>query len=445
MRRAGDEFLEQALAQGHEGIMAKAIDAKYAAGARGQSWVKVKRARTLDLVILAAEWGNGRRKGWLSNLHLGARDTEKGGFAMLGKTFKGLTDEMLEWQTQELLKIEIGRDSYTVHVEPKLVVEIAFNEIQVSPRYVSGLALRFARVKRYRTDKTAAEADTFEMVQHLSGIKDVVAKPVALTIAGSDPSGGAGIQADLKTFHQFGVYGEAVITLITVQNTRGVERIEYLAPDLVADQIRAVIGDIPPAAAKTGALGNRGIIEAVARLAAAFPFPLVVDPVISSKHGATLLEADAIDALKTQLLPHTFLLTPNLEEAALLTGAEVRNTVDMRKAAEKLARIGTASRAHQRRASRGRRCHRRFVPPGRVPGVHFASHRNANTHGTGCTLSAAITAGLASRLRSSRIGGKSKTLRHCGDPWQPPIGRRLGAFGLPRSILSRAAWAAAAI
>src|SRR5271170_6580724 len=103
-------------------------------------------------------------------------------------------------------------------------------------------------------------------------------KPVALTIAGSDPSGGAGVQADLKTFHQFRVYGEAVITLITVQNTRGVERVEYLAPDLVADQIRAVIGDIPPDAAKTGALGNRGIIEAVAGLAASFPFPLVVDP-----------------------------------------------------------------------------------------------------------------------------------------------------------------------
>jgi DNA ligase 1 len=166
---AADEFLEQALARGHEGIMAKAIDAKYAAGARGQSWVKVKRARTLDLVILAAEWGNGRRKGRLSNLHLGARDTQKGGFAMLGKTFKGLTDEMLEWQTRELLRLEIGRDSYTVHVKPELVVEIAFNEIQVSPRYVSGLALRFARVKRYRTDKTAAEADTFETVQRLAG------------------------------------------------------------------------------------------------------------------------------------------------------------------------------------------------------------------------------------------------------------------------------------
>jgi DNA ligase-1 len=167
---AGDEFFEQSLSRGHEGVMAKAIDAAYAAGARGQSWLKIKRPRTLDLVILAAEWGNGRRQGWLSNLHLGARDTEKGGFAMLGKTFKGLTDEMLAWQTQELLKLEIGRDSYTVHVEPKLVVEIAFNEIQISSRYVSGLALRFARVKRYRPDKTAAESDTFQTVQKMAGL-----------------------------------------------------------------------------------------------------------------------------------------------------------------------------------------------------------------------------------------------------------------------------------
>ena len=167
---AGDEFFEQSINRGHEGIMAKATGATYAAGARGQSWLKIKRPRTLDLVILAAEWGHGRRQGWLSNLHLGARDTEKGGFAMLGKTFKGLTDEMLVWQTQELLKLEIGRDSYTVHVEPKLVVEIAFNEIQVSPRYPSGLALRFARVKRYRPDKSAAESDTFQIVQKLAGM-----------------------------------------------------------------------------------------------------------------------------------------------------------------------------------------------------------------------------------------------------------------------------------
>ena len=164
----GDDFFEQSLKGGHEGIMAKAIGATYAAGARGQSWLKIKRPRTLDLVILAAEWGHGRRHGWLSNLHLGARDSEKGGFAMLGKTFKGLTDEMLEWQTKELLKLEIARDSYTVHVEPKLVVEVAFNEIQVSARYPSGLALRFARVKRYRPDKTAAESDTFQTVQKMA-------------------------------------------------------------------------------------------------------------------------------------------------------------------------------------------------------------------------------------------------------------------------------------
>jgi DNA ligase-1 len=131
----------------------------------------VKQARTLDLVILAAEWGNGRRQGFLSNLHLGARDTAKGGFAMLGKTFKGLTDEMLAWQTQEFLKIEVARDAYTVYLEPKIVAEIAFNEIQVSSRYPSGLALRFARVKRYRTDKSPAEADTFETVQHLAGLR----------------------------------------------------------------------------------------------------------------------------------------------------------------------------------------------------------------------------------------------------------------------------------
>jgi DNA ligase 1 len=164
------EFLDSAIAHGHEGIMAKARDAVYAAGARGQSWLKIKRARTLDLVILAAEWGNGRRQGWLSNLHLGARDTDKGGFAMLGKTFKGLTDEMLRWQTEEFLKIEIARDRHTVYLEPRIVAEIAFNEIQVSPRYPSGLALRFARVKRYRSDKPVSETDTYQTVKQLAGI-----------------------------------------------------------------------------------------------------------------------------------------------------------------------------------------------------------------------------------------------------------------------------------
>jgi DNA ligase-1 len=165
-----EEFLHLALASGHEGVMAKSPSSVYAAGARGQSWLKIKQARTLDLVILAAEWGSGRRRGWLSNLHLGARDTRKGGFAMLGKTFKGLTDEMLAWQTQALLNLEVARDKYAVYVNPHLVVEIAFNEIQVSSRYVSGLALRFARVKRYREDKSAADSDTFETVQRLAGL-----------------------------------------------------------------------------------------------------------------------------------------------------------------------------------------------------------------------------------------------------------------------------------
>ena len=165
-----NEFLRASLDRGHEGIMAKALDSGYVAGARGQSWLKIKKAHTLDLVVLAAEWGNGRRKGWLSNLHLGARQPEKGGFAMLGKTFKGMTDEMLQWQTNYLLSIEIGRDNHTVFVEPKLVAEIAFSDVQISSKYPSGLALRFARVKRYRTDKAAAEADTFQAVQKLAVI-----------------------------------------------------------------------------------------------------------------------------------------------------------------------------------------------------------------------------------------------------------------------------------
>ncbi len=167
---SAETFLQEAIARGHEGIMAKALDAPYIAGARGGSWLKVKQANTLDLVILAAEWGSGRRQGWLSNLHLGARDTEKGGFAMLGKTFKGLTDEMLVWQTNEFQKIEVARDKYAVYLEPKIVAEIAFNEIQVSSRYISGLALRFARVKRYRPDKSAEQADTFQTVKKMAGL-----------------------------------------------------------------------------------------------------------------------------------------------------------------------------------------------------------------------------------------------------------------------------------
>jgi DNA ligase-1 len=145
--------------------MAKAVDGVYAAGRRGQTWLKVKQAHTLDLVILAAEWGSGRRRGTLSNLHLGARDAERGGFVMLGKTFKGLTDAMLAWQTKTFLGLETGRDRYTVYIRPEIVAEIAFNDVQASHQYPGGLALRFARVKRYRSDKAAADADTFAAVQ----------------------------------------------------------------------------------------------------------------------------------------------------------------------------------------------------------------------------------------------------------------------------------------
>jgi DNA ligase-1 len=158
-------FFRDALAHGHEGVLVKSLDTPYTAGRRGAGWIKVKPRHTLDLVVLAVEWGHGRRRGVLSNLHLGARDPESGGFVMLGKTFKGLTDEMLRWQTERLLALEERRDEWTVYVRPELVVEIAFDGVQRSPRYPGGLALRFARVLRHRPDKTADEADTIDSVR----------------------------------------------------------------------------------------------------------------------------------------------------------------------------------------------------------------------------------------------------------------------------------------
>ena len=162
-------FLADARRAGHEGVMAKSLDSSYDAGRRGGGWLKLKPADTLDLVVLAAEWGHGRRQGWLSNLHLGARDPDNGGFVMLGKTFKGMTDAMLDWQTRELLARELGREDHVVHVRPELVVEVAFEGLQASPRYPGGLALRFARIRRYRNDKSAAEADTIGRVREIGG------------------------------------------------------------------------------------------------------------------------------------------------------------------------------------------------------------------------------------------------------------------------------------
>jgi hydroxymethylpyrimidine/phosphomethylpyrimidine kinase len=217
--------------------------------------------------------------------------------------------------------------------------------------------------------------------------------PVALTIAGSDPSGGAGIQADLKTFHQFGVYGEAVITLITVQNTQNVFRVEPLAANLVRAQIEAVIGDIPPAAAKTGALGSVDIVETIAELAQSFAFPLVVDPVLVSKHGARLMSYEAETVLKQKLLPRTFLLTPNIPEAELLTGMTIRSEEDMAVAADRLLELGC-------KAVLIKGGHRDGEPLDILSeqGKHHVFHGRRidtrHTHGTGCTYSAAITAGL---------------------------------------------------
>ncbi|HUQ11978.1 MAG TPA: ATP-dependent DNA ligase [Steroidobacteraceae bacterium] len=160
-------FFDAALAAGHEGVMAKSLDSPYEAGNRGASWLKIKKVHTLDLVVLAAEWGHGRRHGKLSNLHLGAYDATTQRYVMLGKTFKGLTDEMLEWQTREFLARESHHDLGTVFVRPELVVEIAFSDLQSSPRYPGGLALRLARVKRYRPDKRVEDADTMETVRRL--------------------------------------------------------------------------------------------------------------------------------------------------------------------------------------------------------------------------------------------------------------------------------------
>jgi DNA ligase 1 len=162
-------FYAQAIASGHEGVMAKALDAPYDAGSRGASWLKIKKVHRLDLVVLAAEWGSGRRRGWLSNIHLGARNpSDPENFIMLGKTFKGMTDAMLKWQTEQFLAREVDRDGHIVYVRPEIVAEIAFNDVQRSARYPGGLALRLARVIRYRDDKTAAQADTIDAVRAIA-------------------------------------------------------------------------------------------------------------------------------------------------------------------------------------------------------------------------------------------------------------------------------------
>jgi len=243
----------------------------------------------------------------------------------------------------------------------------------------------------------------------------------ALTIAGSDPSGGAGIQADLKTFHQFGVYGQAAITLVTVQNTRAVERVECLPPDLVAQQIAAVVNDIRPAAAKTGALGGRAIVDVVAEAAGSFDFPLVVDPVMISKHGAALVPEEAREAIRLRLVPRAFLLTPNLSEAEALAGMEVRSVDAMRRAARRLNEMG--ARAVLVKGGHLESSATDVLFDGRSFREFRAERVETNhTHGTGCTYSAAITAGLARGKALEEAVGAAKQFIDAAIRTNPGLG-----------------------
>jgi hydroxymethylpyrimidine kinase/phosphomethylpyrimidine kinase len=232
--------------------------------------------------------------------------------------------------------------------------------------------------------------------------------PVALSIAGSDPSGGAGIQADLKTFHQLRVYGEAVITLVTVQNTKQVRRVEVLAPDLIVEQIHAVITDIPPAAAKTGALGNSAVVEAIAAAAKDFRFPLVVDPVMVSKPGASLLDAPALDGVREKLIPSAFLLMPNLDEAAALCGFAVTSVTNMEQAAKKLAEAGARNVLIKGGHLEGDALDVLRTEDGRFHMFTVPRIDTRHTHGTGCTYSAAVTAFLAKGVPLIEAVGQAK-------------------------------------
>ncbi len=253
--------------------------------------------------------------------------------------------------------------------------------------------------------------------------------PVALTIAGSDPSGGAGIQADLKTFHQFGVYGEAVITLLTVQNSVRVSRVEVMAPSLVLEQLEAVLEDIPPAAAKTGALGSSEMVRAVARAAAGFAFPLVVDPVMVSKHGALLLAGPAASVMREHLLPRAALITPNVPEAEVLTGMSIRTLEDMRRAACLIREMGALAVLIKGGHLDSDSTDIVDVLFDGVEWHEFPASRldTRHTHGTGCTYSAAITAGLARGASLKRAVADAKCFIHEAIRSNPGLGRGSGA------------------
>jgi len=249
--------------------------------------------------------------------------------------------------------------------------------------------------------------------------------PTALTIAGSDPSGGAGIQADLKTFHRYKVYGMSVITLLTVQNTRGVRAVYVMKPAQVLRQLEAVLSDIPPRAAKTGALGDEGIIRAIAAQARHFRFPLVVDPVMISKHGAPLLNKNAVQALIKNLFPYAALVTPNLLEAEALTGIKVLDLEDMEKAARMIAGFGPRAVLVKGGHLKGKATDLLYRG-GRVRFFSASRVATRHTHGTGCTYSAAITAGLARGETLFSAITSAKKFITCAIRKNPGIGRGMG-------------------
>jgi hydroxymethylpyrimidine/phosphomethylpyrimidine kinase len=258
--------------------------------------------------------------------------------------------------------------------------------------------------------------------------------PVALTIAGADPTGGAGLQADLKTFHQFGVYGEAIATLVTVQNSVRVSRVEVLAADLVRQQLDAVLEDIPPAAAKTGALGSSAIVRTVAQAARHFDFPLVVDPVLVSTHGTALLAPKAVRMLADELLPSAALITPNIPEAEALSGIAIRDAADARRVVLRLHEMGARAV---------------LLKGGHLPGDpidllfdgkawhEFPAPRieTPHTHGTGCAYSAAITACLALGLALPEAVGRAKRWIAEAIRTNPGLGRGAGPLNLHAAIL----------
>ena len=250
---------------------------------------------------------------------------------------------------------------------------------------------------------------------------------VALTIAGSDPSGGAGIQADLKTFHQFGVYGEAVITLLTVQNTRCGGRVEVLPAGLVIEQLQAVLEDIPPAAAKTGALGSGQIVGALARAVDTFHFPLVVDPVLTGKRGQVLLDSSAVTALRDDLLPRAALITPNVPEAETLAGLAIRGPEEMRRAAEILRGMGArAVLIKGGHLEANRKMLDVLLNGGEWHEFPAPRLETRHTHGTGCTYSAAITAGLACGRTLPAAVARAKQYLHEAIRTAPALGSGCG-------------------